>query len=1196
MRASHIICTLLITSFLAPTLMIQSNVDAENFEFKENLDEINGNSPIIIRSVWDLQNISNNLSADYILDSDIDALSTYYWNSGKGFDPIGGSFTGSLNGYGYSITNLYIDRDSEDYIGLFENILSGGVVKNVNFVNADITGHNYVGVIAGSNRGTVTHCQTGGSVEGNYRVGGFMGQNAGGSVSRSKSTTTTSGNSYVGGALGFSSGRIYHLLATGSVSGYSETGGLIGYLGGAIYYCSAMGGISSNGIYIGGLVGYNHGNIRNCHAGGSTTGDSYVGGMIGYNYRYYGMGGLVDRSHSTGRVKGRSGVGGMIGVDYGGAVSRSFWDKQASGQSSSDRGIGKTTTEMKTKSTFTSAGWDFKDIWWINETNTYPQLYIDDDVAPVANAGNDTMVDEDKSVQFNGNSSTDNLRLDNYTWSFTDVDPVRFYGKNCSYIFETPGTYEVTLKVIDFAGNPDEDSMTLTVNDTTPPIAKAGENVTIDEDTRFHFNGSMSSDNYLISNYTWSFTDVDPIELKGMKPSYIFKNPGVFEVELKVYDKSGQMDTDMITINVTDTTPPEADAGDDLVVKQGTYVVFNGTNSNDNKGIEDYKWTFHYGSDITLSGPEPEYLFDEPTEITVTLNVTDGTGLWDIDTMNLIVYETTKPVADAGPDITIGMEENVTFDGSGSSDNVEVVNLTWNFYDVVPVTLYGMDPEYRFDYPGIYEVILNVSDAWMNWDVDTVIVTVEDRISPVADAGMDLEVDEGWTIGFNGSNSHDNYGIVNFTWSIEEMEPVLLYGPEIEYKFNEPGIFNVTLTVQDISGNQDSDTINVTVNDITEPITNAGSDISVDCGTEVVFEDEFSIDNVGIENYTWSFEYGSSEIDLYGPAPVFTFEIPGEYVVELTVTDGSGLKGQDILNVTVNDRIDPVASAGDDRMIGVGSKLYLNGSMSTDNYLVKDYYWSFSYDSEEKNLTGKNVSFFFDLPGEYEIELKVIDTAGNSDEDLMTLTVVLDGVLKGIVMDPEENPINGAKIEVIASDGKTYTTESSMDGSFKISIPQGPFQWKISKDNFEGSSGSSNMIAMEEISIAKEKTVLKETSEVSSGITIILIVIIVFFLIILIGIGLAIVFIRKRKLEDKVDEGEPKEEDPFARSEQLREICRQKNVPIAMFEMNYTSAMVQKNNGMEDMAKTKIENYNRSLESLIKTKGISAEPDEKIRS
>ena len=64
-------------------------------------------------------------------------------------------------------------------------------------------------------------------------------------------------------------------------------------------------------------------------------------------------------------------------------VTASFWDIEASGQTTSDEGMGKTTDEMQKERTFTDAGWDFvdeiengtEDIWWIDEGNDYPRLW-----------------------------------------------------------------------------------------------------------------------------------------------------------------------------------------------------------------------------------------------------------------------------------------------------------------------------------------------------------------------------------------------------------------------------------------------------------------------------------------------------------------------------------------------------------------------------------------------------------------------------------------------------------------------------------------------------------------------------------------------------------------------------------------------------------------------------------------------------
>ncbi|MCK5460878.1 hypothetical protein KAI58_02745, partial [Candidatus Gracilibacteria bacterium] len=82
------------------------------------------------------------LDGDYILTQDIDCSATTGWNSGQGFDPIGdhtNKFTGTFDGKNYKISNLYINRNNKYYVGLFGYALGSGELKNVEFVNVDIT-------------------------------------------------------------------------------------------------------------------------------------------------------------------------------------------------------------------------------------------------------------------------------------------------------------------------------------------------------------------------------------------------------------------------------------------------------------------------------------------------------------------------------------------------------------------------------------------------------------------------------------------------------------------------------------------------------------------------------------------------------------------------------------------------------------------------------------------------------------------------------------------------------------------------------------------------------------------------------------------------------------------------------------------------------------------------------------------------
>jgi hypothetical protein len=84
-----------------------------------------------------------------------------------------------------------------------------------------------------------------------------------------------------------------------------------------------------------------------------------------------------------GQISGSTNVGGLIGVTENDSnTTNSFWDIDTSGWKTSDGGTGLPTAKMKTKSTFTDAGWDFvgetingpNDIWDICEGTNYPRF------------------------------------------------------------------------------------------------------------------------------------------------------------------------------------------------------------------------------------------------------------------------------------------------------------------------------------------------------------------------------------------------------------------------------------------------------------------------------------------------------------------------------------------------------------------------------------------------------------------------------------------------------------------------------------------------------------------------------------------------------------------------------------------------------------------------------------------------------
>ena len=171
---------------------------------------------------------------------------------------------------------------------------------------------------------------------------------------------------------------------------------------------------------------------------------------------------------------------------------------------------------------------------------------------PTADAGFDLTVNEGQQAIFDGSASTDVIGIVNYTWTFHDgTGDIMLYGIGPGHMFSMAGVYIVTLNVINAGGLRDMDIMTVTVQDITPPVANAGRDQSIDRGTLVTFDGSTSTDNVGLVNYSWAFHDgTGDRTLFGVAPSYTFTVTGTYAVTLTVTDAAGHIDTDTMTVTV----------------------------------------------------------------------------------------------------------------------------------------------------------------------------------------------------------------------------------------------------------------------------------------------------------------------------------------------------------------------------------------------------------------------------------------------------------------------------------------------------------------------------------------------------------------------------------------------------------------------------------------------------------------------
>ena len=346
-------------------------------------------------------------------------------------------------------------------------------------------------------------------------------------------------------------------------------------------------------------------------------------------------------------------------------------------------------------------------------------------------------------------------------------------------------------------------------------------------------------------------------------------------------------------------------------------------------------------------------------------------------------------VASAGIDMAVDQHETVQFNGMNSWGTSLITNYTWSFiYDNEEMTLYGGTVSYLFDTTGAYIVKLTVKDEENRTDSDEMSLYVLDIDLPVPDAGSASVINRGEIFLFDGTASQDNAGIANYTWNFTyDSGEIILYGATAHFTFDLPGTYYLTLRVADARGNWAEDIIIITVRDSDLPIARAGEDVTVHQG-EIIFLNGTGSFVVGIFNYTWNFTYDGKEEFLYGPVRGFIFDIPGEYMLTLNLTDERGNWDRDQLTVTVLDITAPVAVSGGNFNISLGGTAFFNGSGSWDNVGIVNYSWEFQYNDTAVELYGRNQFFLFDIPGLYPISLTVMDLEGNSDSGEFLLTVL----------------------------------------------------------------------------------------------------------------------------------------------------------------------------------------------------------------
>jgi hypothetical protein len=530
---------------------------------------------------------------------------------------------------------------------------------------------------------------------------------------------------------------------------------------------------------------------------------------------------------------------------------------------------------------------------------------------------------------------------------------------------------------------------------------------------------------------------------------------------------------------------PISNAGPNQTVTTATTVTLNGSGSSDADGNPlTYLWSFvstPAGSGAALSGPttvRPTFLVDKTGQYIVQLIVNDGVVS---STPSRVTITTTPgntaPVANAGPDQTVQLGALVTLNGSGSSDvDGNPLTYQWSFMTQPAgstaqlLNPTNVMPTFAANVAGQYVIKLVVNDGTVTSAQDTVtITTTGGNTAPVANAGPDQSVAMNTTVTLNGSGSNDaDRNPLTYDWSIVSTpsgSAATLSNPTAvapSFVADRVGQYVVQLVVNDGTVNSRPDTVTIAAAaGNTAPVANAGPDQTVAVNASVILDGNASTDadrNALTHQWALTSKPAGSTATLTNPGtatPRFTADVAGQYIGQLIVNDGTVNSAPDTVIVTAGaGNTAPVANAGTDQTVAIGTSVVLDGSASRDadgNALV----WKWALTTKPtgsaallSDPSSARPSFLVDTAGEYVAQLIVNDGKVDSPPATVMIKTQVMPPARGIYIsrarwNAETGKLkvkgrapNGAAVEILDADtnARIATGETERHGRFSLNM------------------------------------------------------------------------------------------------------------------------------------------------------------------
>lgn len=510
---------------------------------------------------------------------------------------------------------------------------------------------------------------------------------------------------------------------------------------------------------------------------------------------------------------------------------------------------------------------------------------------------------------------------------------------------------------------------------------------------------------------------------------------------------------------------------------------------------------------------------------TFTVLVNDGAPL---DFGNL-QWTFLGPVANAGPNQTVKKGSTAMLDGSGSTNPAGIGTLTysWAFTSRPAGSAAALTnpttalPTFVVDVPGSYVIGLTVSNGTASSTASVTVSTV--NTAPVANAGANQTLAKGSTVVLDGSGSTDIDGNpLAYSWTLIALPAgstaKLAEANTVSPSFvaDQPGTYVAQLIVNDGTAAGNPVSVTITTHD-PPPIADPGPAQKVMVGAFVQLNGSGSTNVDGdILTYHWSLISvpSGSAATLSSPTsvnPTFTADLPGNYVAQLIVNNGTFDSVPATVIVTTSVLLPPVANAGPNQHATAHKAVTLHGMGTDPQELPLTFQWTLIGKPEGSTAAVSSASlpsptFTADLPGAYVAQLIVnnghlnsapstvvstttntspLANAGPNQNVRVGATVTLDGSGSS---DADGDPLNyswsfltrpnGSAAKLSAADKVSPTFVADLPGTYVVQL--------IANDGVANSNPTTVMITAVSAAISLTPNPLALTINTPGSLTVLL--------------------------------------------------------------------------------------------------------------